>query len=136
VATSPTAHTLKLLRRHGYTAEPVERWLPRVNVRRDLFHVGDVLGVHPTRREILLVQATSLGNISTRITKAKSQPELSAWLRSGGLFEVWGWAKRGDEWHVKRVALTAADMTGVVIDAPVRRRRQAKQASLFEEQPA
>jgi hypothetical protein len=33
---SPTARTLALLRREGYIASSVERFLPRVNRRRDL----------------------------------------------------------------------------------------------------
>jgi len=75
----------------------VEKWLP-IERRRDLFGIGDVLGVHP-RGEFLLVQCTSASNVSARVAKARSTPELATWLKAGGRFEVWGW--KGPE--VKRV---------------------------------
>ena len=41
---TPTAASLDLLRRSGFLCEVVERWLPKVNVRRDLFHERDGIG--------------------------------------------------------------------------------------------
>ena len=70
-----TGRTLGLLRRAGFLAEIVERWvpIPGKNIRRDLFHVADVLAVHPTRKTFLLVQVTSVGHIAHRLTKAKGR---------------------------------------------------------------
>jgi hypothetical protein len=75
LAGSPTSRSLQLLRRSGFVAEPCERWLPGANVRRDLFHVGDVIACHAVRRELLLVQATSLSNLSARLSPDYSCPQ-------------------------------------------------------------
>lgn len=56
---TPTGRTLCELRRDGYTAAVVESWIPRLNVRRDLFGVGDVLGVKAGEAP-LLIQCTSV----------------------------------------------------------------------------
>src|SRR5262245_44019830 len=93
---SPTAHTLKRLRRLGYLTEPVERFVANAGqggrgIRRDWGHFADVLACHPARKEILLVQTTSLPNVGARLTKAKGRPELAAWLASGGRAVVHGW---------------------------------------------
>jgi hypothetical protein len=116
---TPTARTVQLLRKAGFLAEVVERWLPipGKSVRRDLFHIADVLAVHPSQRVFLLVQCTSLGHVADRLSKAKGRPELVTWLAAGGQFEVWGCGKRG----VKRVAVTGADLAEATIVAPPRR---------------
>jgi hypothetical protein len=119
--TSPTARTLARLRRRGYLAGVVERWLPRANVRKDLFGCADVLAVHPRDRAFLLVQCTSLAHVGDRLRKAKARPELAAWLQAGGAFEVWGWARRGRRWAVKGVAVRPGDLAAVVIEALPRR---------------
>ena len=87
---TPTGRTLVSLRRAGFMADICERWIPHANIRRDLYGLADVLAVHPTRREFLLVQATSAGHVGDRLARARSRPELGAWLRAGGRFEVWG----------------------------------------------
>jgi len=116
---TPTARTVQLLRKAGFLAEVVERWLPipGKSVRRDLFGFADVLAVHPRRRTFLLVQCTSLGHVADRLAKAKGRPELATWLAAGGQFEVWGVSKRG----VKRVAVTGADLAEETVVAPPRR---------------
>jgi len=78
----------------GYTAEVVERWIPRTKTRRDLFGCIDIVAVHEYHG-ILGVQATTTGNMSARIKKSMAEPRLYAWLLAGGKFAVWGWAKRG-----------------------------------------
>ena len=80
---SPTGRTLKLLRSWGYTCEVCERWVPRLNIRRDLLHCADVIAFKPGE-PILLVQVTSAANVATRLTKAKGRPELSVWLKCDG----------------------------------------------------
>jgi len=125
---TPTARTLDLLRRSGYLAETVEKWLPRVNLRRDLFHFADVLACHPVRREIVLVQCTSIGHVADRLTKARGRPELLTWLRAGGRFIVMGWLRQ----EVKQVELTAEDLAGIVVQAPAPRRGRNRQRGLFD----
>jgi hypothetical protein len=126
---TPTARTVQLLRKAGFLAEVVERWLPipGKSVRRDLFYIGDVLAVDPIRKTFFLVQCTSLDHVADRLAKAKGRPELETWLRAGGSFEVWGWSKRG----VKRVAVTGEDLAAETIVTPPRRRRRLDQGTLF-----
>src|SRR4051794_39414780 len=107
---SPTARTLALLRREGYLPAVVERWIPRANVRSDLWGFGDVLAVHPGRRAFLIVQATTLPNLATRLTKSRARSELAQWLAAGGAFELHGWTRRNGRWACKRLALRAADL--------------------------
>jgi hypothetical protein len=132
---SPTALTLATLRKAGYTAAVVERFIAQVNVRVDLWHFADVIACHPGERCILLVQCTSLPHVGDRLRKAQSRPEVATWLRSGGAFQVWGWRKVGDRWHVRIVQVKAEDLAAVEVQALPRRRRPRKgerQRSLFD----
>jgi hypothetical protein len=113
---------LERLRSLGFVAGVVERWLPRVNLRRDLFHCIDLIAVHARDRIVLGVQATSMANISARLNKARQQPELRAWLAAGARFEIHGWCKRGGRWQVKVVSVEPGDLTAVVLQKPRRRR--------------
>lgn len=82
---TPTALTLRHLRDSGYLAAVVEQWIPKIERRRDLFGIGDVLGIHSHRRPaFLLVQCTSIDHVGDRLTKAKSRPALRTWLNAGG----------------------------------------------------
>ena len=92
---SPTGLTMRLLRGAGFTVDVCERSIPHQDIRRDLFHVADVFAIRPRDRSILLVQCTSLSNVSSRVTKARSRPEMSAILATGIGFQVWGWFKSG-----------------------------------------
>ena len=78
---TPTGRSLVYLRRLGFTAAVVERWLPRVQLRQDLFGVADVLAFHPRDRLFLLVQVTTAGHVAHRLAKAKGRPELAASCR-------------------------------------------------------
>jgi hypothetical protein len=126
---SPTARTLKYLRAEGWLAAAVEKWLPRINRKSDLFGVADVLAVHPRDGLFLLVQATSAGHVADRLQRCRSRAELALWLRAGGRFEVWGWGPRG----LKRVAVRPEDLAAVVLTAPRPRRawKDERQRDLF-----
>jgi hypothetical protein len=130
---SPTSHTLKQLRQRGYLPAVVERFLQHLNIRRDLWHFGDVLAIHPGRKEFLIVQSTSLSNVPARVTKARAQPELAVWLRCGGRFEIHGWALRGGRWEAKVVQVSGEQLDAEVLTRPPRRPhgRQAQQGELF-----
>jgi hypothetical protein len=118
---TPTARTLEALRRAGFIASVVERWIAAPCIRKDCFGFADILAARPVDQRILLVQATSAGNVSARLAKTKSKAEAAAWLHSGGEIEIWGWAKRRNRWRVKIVALSADDLAAVVIVKPGRR---------------
>ncbi len=133
---SPTARTLQLLRRQGYLAVPVERWLPEVRRKADLLRVADVLAIHPRERVFLLVQSTSLPHVGDRMARCLARPELGVWLQAGGLFEVHGWEQWAGRWQVKRVGVSAADLCPVVLTPPRPRRvarKGQRQGVLFNE---
>lgn len=102
---SPTERTLKTLRADGFLAAVVERWIPRANVRKDLFGFGDILAFHPARQEIVIVQSCTATNRAARLAKAKARPELVQWLKAGGLFEVYSWKLHKPGWTCKRIAV-------------------------------
>ena len=130
---SPTARSLALLRASGYVADVVERWLPRVNVRRDLFHCINLVAVRRGVPGVLAIQTTSRSNVGARLKKSKARPELAIWLATGNTFEVHGWYHRGDRWDCVRVGIQAGDLADVILQAPPRRRRRKgeRQRELF-----
>ena len=129
---TPTARTLTALRRAGFIACVVERWIENEGIRVDAFHFADILAARPADRRIVLVQATTLPNVPARVTKIRSKPEALAWLKSGGGIEVWGWIKRGDRWRVKIIEFRADDIEPVVIVKPGRKPRgNWRPATLF-----
>ncbi len=130
---TPMSLTLNLLRKSGYLADVCERWVPHAEIRRDLFHVADVLAVHPLRREVLMVQATSLANLSTRVRKVRGQAELPALLRAGISIQCWGWYRTSaGRWRVKVVTIRPGDLGQVLPRQPARRRRRGTQRELFD----
>jgi hypothetical protein len=136
---TPTARSLVYLRRLGYVADPVERFIAAINRRRDFLGCIDIIAAHPRDRAILALQVTSLGHVGDRLKKALGKPELAAWVRSGGLFQVWGWGRRGEKWFLKRVEVRPDDLAAVVIQAPPPRRRPRKsdrQRDLFDGETA
>jgi hypothetical protein len=128
---SPTGRTLNWLRREGFIVAVVEKWNPFAGIRQDVWGIADVLACHPRDRLILLVQTTSASNVSHRLQKARARPELAAWLRAGGTFEVHGWERRGKKWTLRRVAVRGEDLAAVTVQAVPRRGRRPRQRELF-----
>ena len=95
MTSSPTARTLALLRKEGYVAQVVERWVPQARKRVDLFGCVDVLAMRATDKGVLGVQATSASNLAARVTKALAEPRLLTWLSAGNRFLLHGWALKG-----------------------------------------
>ena len=134
---TPTARTLARLRRRGYVAGVVERFIAGAGergqgIRRDFLGCIDIIAVK-TGSPILGVQATSVANVSSRVAKARKIPELRVWLATGAAFQVWGWVKRRGRWHPKIVELRAEDLADVVLERPPRKLRRSRYqpASLF-----
>jgi len=101
MSTSPTALTLRDLRKDGWTAEVVERWNPHAQKRHDLFGFVDVLAVRGD--QTLGVQATSDSNVSARVRKIAESEHVAAVRDAGWALEVWGWAKKGARWECRKV---------------------------------
>lgn len=88
---TPTQRTLKKLREEGYTAEVVEKRIPRMMITKDLFGFIDVIAIRDG--ETLAVQTTSGNNVAARIRKIADNPNLAAVRAAGWGIHVHGWRK-------------------------------------------
>lgn len=139
---SPTARSLNRCRANGWRAQVVERWVPAIKRRIDLFGFGDVLAIDG-KPGALLIQATTTDNGASRIKKISEQCHDAAveWLQAGNRIEVWGWAKRGAAgkrkvWTRRRWRVWLED--GALESGPIEEdddevaTRQEPQATLFK----
>lgn len=92
---SPTQRALAYCRKHGMTAQVVERWNPHARIRQDLFGCIDLVMLDDAGLGVIGVQVTSGSAHAARVKKALEEPRLVAWLRAPARFEVWSFAKRG-----------------------------------------
>lgn len=99
---SPTARTLEWLRRAGYSAGVVEKWIPQMRRRVDLFGCIDIVAVGGGETGALGVQATSGSNHASRVAKILAIPEAEQWVEAGNRLWVMSWAKRGQRGKAKR----------------------------------
>jgi hypothetical protein len=124
---SPTKRTLTLLRKLGFVVEVVEKRVPGCSISRDLFGIADVLAIHPEQCVVLLVQATTADHFANRLRRIRAQPVLPSLLAAGVCVEIWGWSKRGGQWHVRREAIQPGDLETVVVSKlPDGRRKENK----------
>jgi hypothetical protein len=107
-AKSPTARALEELRKLGYPAQVVERWNQFAKVRQDLFRCIDI--VYLTEGSIVGVQATVGGSHANRRAKILAEPLALAWLKAGGLLEVWSYSLTGARGEVKRWTLRKEEL--------------------------
>ena len=103
MATSPTQLTLKKLRAEGYQVEVVERWVPGINIRKDLFGFIDILGVKDG--ETIAVQSTSDngGNVAKRVQKIADSENVAAVRKANWTLHVHGWKKVKNRWQCRVV---------------------------------
>ena len=90
---SPTQRTLAYYRKKGFPVDVTERWIPRANIRKDLFGIIDLIILDIQAPRIIGVQTTSGSNHAARIKKALDSDILRAWLICGGRFFVVSWRK-------------------------------------------
>lgn len=121
-----TAKTLVELRKRGWSAQVVERWMPHTHVKVDLFGVIDIVAIRPavgnlharaacgnpsgwcygcaSPAQIVGIQVTgsrnSNGNIATHRTKILAEPRAKEWVAAGGALELWGWRMVGHRWRL------------------------------------
>jgi hypothetical protein len=105
---SPTTRSKQLLEREGFKVGIVEKWVPMVKRRVDLFGVIDLVCIRPGR--VLFVQTTSSSNLASRVTKIREAEDgklLPLLLASGAVVEVHGWIKRrkSKRWECRREVL-------------------------------
>jgi len=89
---SPTSRTLDQLRKEGYLAGVVERYIAPRKMSIDLFGVLDIVALHPAEKT-LGVQCTSGPNVASRIAKLQAHKNLPILWECGWRVEVWGWRK-------------------------------------------
>ena len=89
---TPTQRSLALLRKEGYDAQVVEKWIPGANIRKDLWEFIDIVGVAEDG-SLVFVQVTTASNLSARIKKAKQVDAYQALARGGHRIEFHGWKK-------------------------------------------
>lgn len=130
---SPTQRSLKLLRAEGFLVATVEKWIPGMNIRQDLFGFGDLLAVSPSKRRFLIVQVTTWPNVGARLKKAKGLAALTTWLEAGGEFEVHGWKLHESRWIVSRTGVNAeaSDLAEVKLSPAPKRRTKRVTEGLF-----
>ncbi len=96
--TSPTQLSLAELRKRGYMAAVVEKFNSFIKIRQDLWGFGDILAVHPIKKDFLIIQATpdTGGQFSKHKMKCEEKRDkIDIWKQAGGRFEIWAWAKKG-----------------------------------------
>jgi len=99
---SPTQRTLAEMRRRGYYAEVVERWIPRANIRKDFAGFIDVLCLGDS--EVVGVQATSGSNVSSRLAKIANHENVGVVRKAGLRLLVHGWSRGKDgKWKLREV---------------------------------
>ena len=125
--TSYTQRSLAHLRKQGYRAEVVERWMPFTatqntaegdgraqggGYRRDLFKFIDIIAITPSG--ILAVQSTSKQQLAAHRRKIVHTDEIRDavidWLVCGAHFRLWGWVKVGARWQVTEQELDVAEL--------------------------
>ena len=96
--TSPTQRSLAFMRKSGFTACIVEKFLParggmKFPRRIDAFGIGDLLACRPG--QIVLVQTTTAVHMADHRAKILAIPEFYKWKEAGGLVLLHGWSKKG-----------------------------------------
>lgn len=114
---SPTQRTLALLRKNGYFAQVVEKTIPRIFTKVDLFGCIDVVAIRADVQGVYGVQCTSASNQASRLKKILASEEMRCWVRAGNHLEVHGWSKKGAKgkrklWAPNILAVTIADFLG------------------------
>ena len=101
MATSPTQLSLAWLRKEGYLAEVVEKWIPGANIRKDLWGWCDIVALKD--EETVAVQSTSWDNISSRVRKVGESETICAVRKANWTVWVIGWKKKDNRWVHKLV---------------------------------
>jgi hypothetical protein len=87
-----TQKTMRLLEEQGYKVGIVERVIPRVFIRKDLFGIVDLIAIRPG--EIVGVQSTSWNQRLDHLQTLRSSANTVPWLESGAKLLLVSWKKR------------------------------------------
>lgn len=108
--TSPTARTLAKLKRDGFTAGVVEKWIPQTMRRLDFLGGIDIIACG--NGEIIGIQCTTSAHAAERVEKLRAEPRLTEWMKNGGKLQVWGWSKKGPRGKRKLWQVTITELEG------------------------
>ena len=109
---TPTARSLRHLRKSGALAAVVERYNPHAKRRVDLFGFIDIVCVDG-RPGVLGVQSTTTTNQAARVSKIQSDElarNVNMWLMAGNRIVVHGWSKKGPRGKRKRWELSETEI--------------------------
>ena len=109
---SPMQRSLALMRERGYHCEITEHRL-HDGTTKDLFGFGDILCVHKTDGDTIIVQTTSRSNVSARIKKI-TESELLPIVRNAGFGIVvhgWGYMATLKAFDCREVDMTEPEET-------------------------
>jgi hypothetical protein len=122
-----TQFALTELKKRAWHAQVVEKWIPMIKRKVDLFNVIDIVairpeyaGLHPRqehdgdgpcaacsrRTAIVGIQVTgtssttSGGSVGAHRTKILAEPRAKAWVDAGGELELWVYRKVGNRWKL------------------------------------
>jgi hypothetical protein len=104
MAMSPTQLSLRELRRQGYRADVVEKWVPGANIRRDLFGIFDILAIG--HGDTVAVQCTTLKNMRARVRKISESDAIGDVRDAGWTVLVHGWVKRNNRWVMQELDIS------------------------------
>lgn len=122
-STSPTARCMAELKRRGWTAGIVEKFVgfPPPGHRVDLFGIIDIVAIVPptstgsfcfTPGAIIGIQASPGSTHAAHRDKILAEPKAREWLSvPGNRLELWSWSKRGDRGKAKRWTLRVEAFT-------------------------
>lgn len=92
------AASLRFLAKQGFIAGTVEKWIPFIKQRKDLFGFGDLVAIDDcSGMEItgaIMIQTTTSANVAARRTKIIAIPAAKKWLERGNTIWIHGWIKK------------------------------------------
>lgn len=98
----PTQRSLEYLRKQGYRAEVVEKWIPHTRQRKDLFGFIDIVAIRDG--ETLAVQATAGSAVAARVSKIGDAEAIGDVRKAGWRIVVHGWRKAANgRWQLREV---------------------------------
>jgi len=92
LSTTPIA--LRILAKMGCVADITERRVMK-RLTKDWLGFGDIIAVPPKGVGVLVLQVTSMTNVSSRVNKILANENVSQVLRAENWVEVWGLNSEG-----------------------------------------
>lgn len=121
--TSPTQRSLAHLRKEGWTAGVVERWIEARKIRIDFCGGIDLIAFAPDKG-ILGVQCCAASGLAAHRKKLLAEPRMKLWVESGAGLVIHAWRKTNERkpgkrktWKVLEERFVLAHFTPLVQDA-------------------